>query len=155
MTYDNTDKEILKLLQKDLPVTGRPYKSLAERLQISEDEVAQRIRSLHEKGIVRRLGAVLRHQRAGYKVNAMVAWKIEESGADPAGAYMASYPNISHCYFREVPEGFPYPLFTMIHARNEEELRYTIDKISKELAILDYLVIKSIQELKKTSMKYF
>lgn len=154
MTYDNTDKEILKMLQKDLPITSRPYKRLADRLQISESEVAERIRSLQEKGIIRRLGAVLRHQKVGYTVNAMVAWKIEEARADQAGVFMASFPEISHCYFREVPEEFPYPLFTMIHARNEEQLLHTIRTISEQLGLSDFLVIKSIRELKKTSMQY-
>ncbi len=155
MNYDKVDKDIIKSIQRDVPVSRRPYKALSDSIDISEQEIVKRIKMMQEKGIIRRMGAVLRHQKAGYLVNAMVAWKTDSEFADQAGRIMAEYKEVSHCYFREVPESFPYPLFAMIHAKTEEQLVSLIDNIAKRTGLDDFLIIKSKQELKKTSMEYF
>lgn len=151
---DKLDKAIIRMMQSDIPLSERPYRELARNHSASEEEIVERIKIMLEKGIIRRLGAVLRHQRAGYRANAMVAWKTDISCADEAGQIMAGFPEISHCYFREVPASFDYPLFSMIHARNEEELEKTIARIARATGIMDYQVLKTQRELKKTSMKY-
>lgn len=155
MNYDKLDQDIIKMIQKDIPLSKRPYKSLAEALNISEQEIVDRIKKMQDKGVIRRMGAVLRHQRAGYTVNAMVAWKTDSVCADQAGRIMAEYKQISHCYFREVPESFAYPLFTMIHAKTEPELQELIGDIAKSTGLNDFVIIKSLRELKKNSMEYF
>lgn len=152
---DKLDKNIIKLIQDDLPLSQHPYRSWAEVHGISEEEIVNRIQIMLKKGIIRRIGAVLRHQKLGYGVNAMVAWAIDALSADKAGAAMASYKEISHCYLREVPPSFNYPLFTMIHARSEEELQSIIDRVVEETGIDKYVVLRSKKELKKTSMRYF
>ncbi len=155
MLYDKLDREIIKFLQGSLPLESRPYAELAEHLQVSEEEIVARIGSLADRGIIRRLGAVLRHQRAGYRVNAMVAWKTDVSNQDRSGQIMAEFPQVSHCYLREVPPDFAYNLFSMIHARSEEELKHLVAEISLRTGLDDYLVIRSIKEMKKVSMEYY
>ncbi len=155
MNYDKVDQDIIKMIQADLPISERPYKDLSDTINVSEQEIVERIKVLQEKGIIRRMGAILRHQKAGYTVNAMVAWKVDNEYADQAGRIMAEYKEISHCYFREVPETFPFPLFTMIHARTEEQLVSLIDNIANSTGLRDFVIMKSQQELKKTSMEYF
>ena len=39
MLYDELDREIIKFLQGDLPLEPHPYAGLAERLQVSEEEI--------------------------------------------------------------------------------------------------------------------
>jgi DNA-binding Lrp family transcriptional regulator len=155
MNMEKLDRDIIKFIQDDLPLSRSPYRSWAEAQGISQEEIVVRIQTMLKKGIIRRMGAVLRHQKAGYAVNAMVAWKVEESSADKVGEIMAAYKEISHCYWREVPPSFNYPLFTMIHARSEEELQNIIDRIVEETGIDEFEVLKSIKELKKSSMRYY
>jgi DNA-binding Lrp family transcriptional regulator len=156
MPYDSTDREIMRFLQGDIPLESRPYWSLAERLELSEEEIVLRVRQLREKGLLRRMGAVLRHRQAGFAVNAMVAWKLEnEEEADQAGKIMAGYKEISHCYIREVPPDFDYNVFSMIHVKNEKRLEEIIEEISLRTGIGKYIIIRSSRELKKESMQYF
>jgi Transcriptional regulators len=154
MTCDEIDKTIISLLQGDLPLEPRPFQGLAQQLNLSEQEIVERIIKMQEKGILRRWGAILRHRQAGYLVNAMVAWKVEPARADEAGRLMAEFSEISHCYLRKVPDSFAYNLFAMVHARHDEELRQVIEEISERTGIRAYAVIKSLKEYKKASMKY-
>lgn len=155
MVYDAIDKEIIKFLQGNLPLEARPYKQLADTLGLTEQEIIQRIDNMKSAGAIRRLGAVLRHQRAGYRINALVAWKVDESRADAAGEIMAGFKEISHCYLRDVPKGFDYNLFTMIHSQSEKNLAAIVNEVSRRTGIKEYLIIRSVKELKKVSLEYF
>lgn len=152
---DEMDKKILAFLQGDIPLEKYPYRQLSEEMGITEEEILARIENLKKAGIIRRCGAVLRHQKSGYNFNALVAWRVGIPDADQAGAKMAAFNEVSHCYLRVVPKVFNYNLFTMIHARNETDLQSIIAKMVKKTGINSYTVLKSIKELKKSSMKYF
>lgn len=154
MINDAVDQAIIAILQGDLPLESRPFYKLAQQQNISEQEIVDRIIKMQQTGILRRWGAVLRHQQAGYLANAMVAWKVTAAQADEAGNVMAGFKEVSHCYLRKVPASFAYRLFTMVHAHNEQELQQLINKIAQYTDLKDYKVIKSIKEYKKASMKY-
>ncbi|MGI6413933.1 MAG: Lrp/AsnC family transcriptional regulator [Syntrophomonadaceae bacterium] len=155
MRLDHKDIEILKYIQTDLSLESNPFKTLADRIGLSEEDIVLRIKTLKSKGVLRRFGAVLRHQKAGFTENAMVAWKVGSEQCDEIGGIMAQFDEISHCYLREVPPDFDYNLFTMIHARTADELNRIIDKVSMQTGLTDYKVLKSVRELKKESMVYF
>ena len=154
MKFDALDRKIINLIQGDVPVEAHPFRQLAQETGISEQEVVDRIRHLQERGALRRWGAVLRHQRAGYTANAMVAWRVEADQADAAGSMMSQSKHISHCYLRQVPADFGYNLFAMFHARSETELDRMIRDVAEQTGIKDYAVIKSLKEYKKVSMQY-
>lgn len=149
------DKAIVRALQGDLPLGLEPYKEIADSLGIGEEELLSRLRELRERGIMRRVGAILRHRRAGFRANAMAVWKVEPSDVERAGEVMASFREVSHCYERPPFPGFPYRLFCMIHGRGEEECREVAEKISRETGLKEYELLFSTRELKKTSMRYF
>lgn len=153
--FDEKDVQIIKFLQGDIPLESRPFKEMALSLQMSEEEVLERIKDMEKRGIMRRWGAVLRHQKAGYGYNAMVAWKAAPEEADQAGAIMAAAKEISHCYLREVRPDFAYNMFSMIHGRSAAELEDTIKHIAELTGLDDYTVLKSIREFKKVSMRFF
>jgi DNA-binding Lrp family transcriptional regulator len=63
---DEIDKKIIKLIQKDLPLDPRPFALMADEIGIHEDQFMDRIKTLIKKGVIRRFGATLRHQEAGF-----------------------------------------------------------------------------------------
>jgi DNA-binding Lrp family transcriptional regulator len=71
------DNEIIGLIQGDIPITQRPYLELAQKLGISENTLLERLKDLCDKGVIRRFGATIYHQKSGFQANAMVAWKVE------------------------------------------------------------------------------
>jgi len=149
------ENEIIRLIQGDIPITQRPYLEMAQKLGISEKTLLERLKDLCDKGVIRRFGATLYHQKSGFQANAMVAWKVEEDRIDEAGEKMASFNEVSHCYRRNPTVDWPYNLYTMIHAKDEESCREIARNISIITQINTYSLLFSRRELKKTSMKYF
>jgi len=142
-------------MQGDIPLQSRPYQAIALELGWNESEVAARIRELKEQGVIRRVGAILRHQKAGFGVNAMTAWRVDTNQADTVGDILAGFERVSHCYLRQVPPEFAYNLFAMVHAHDEDELMRLIGEMANAAGIDDYSVFRSIKEYKKVSMEYF
>ncbi len=148
-------KKIIAAIQGDLPVTSRPYLEIAEKIGVAEDTVLAELKVLCDKGIIRRFGATLRHQKSGFTANAMIAWRVDEEHIDAAGKEAARFKQVSHCYRRNSAPGWPYNLYTMVHARDEASCRRIAEQISQKIGVTDYTVLFSRKELKKTSMRYF
>ena len=101
------------------------------------------------------LRATLRHQNSGFTANAMAAWQVPEARVESAGAIMAAFPQVSHCYGRKPTGRWPYTLYTMIHAADEASCRETARQMARATGIDRYVLLFSLKELKKTSMEYF
>ncbi len=158
MSYDFTEKEkaILSIVQNNLPDSATPYADIAERVGCTEHEVIDLLTRLVDDGAIRRFGASIKHQKTGWNHNAMVSWVASEQEVEACGRKAASHSNISHCYFRpSSAKDWPYTLYTMIHGRSEDECRQVIADVQKLTGLKEYAVLDSIEELKKTSMKYF
>jgi len=149
------EKQVLRIVQATLPESLTPFADIAQEVGLSEQEVLELLQRLKEQGFIRRFGATLRHQQAGYSENAMVAWKVEPERIDQVGRLFAQRPEITHCYARKTIPLWPYNLYTMIHARTREECLSLIRELSNLAKIKEYSVLESVEELKKTSMEYF
>lgn len=149
------EKRAIASIQGDIPITEQPYHAMAEQAGIPVQQYLAVLKDLAEKGVIRRFGATLRHQKSGFTANAMVAWNVDETRASEVGETMARFGEVSHCYRRNPAQDWPYNLYTMIHGKSEESVRETARKISEAVGVTDYSVLFSRKELKKTSMTYF
>ena len=149
------EKKIIASIQEDIAITERPYQNISKKLGISENTLLESLRSLCDRGYIRRFGATLRHQKTGYTANAMAAWQVEEHRIEKVGNKMAAFRQVSHCYRRNPTGGWPYNLYTMIHANDEGSCRETAREMSEVAGVSNYTLLFSRKELKKTSMKYF
>lgn len=149
------EKKIIASIQGDIAVTERPFLEISQRLNVSEETLLETLKSLCERGVIRRFGATLRHQKSGFEANAMVAWRVDEERIDRVGKVLAAFKEVSHCYRRDPTDGWPYNLYTMVHAGDEEACKATARKMSRKASVDTYTLLFSRRELKKTSMKYF
>ena len=150
------DRARIRIACEDIPHSLTPFKDWG----ISCEELREDL----DLRRMRRFGAILRHQEAGFADNAMVCFKLDERGVilseqgesrDSAGAILANKPYISHCYERPAFEGFPYTLYAMMHAQSAEELDRNIKEAAESIGNPDYVVLQSVRELKKTSFRFF
>jgi DNA-binding Lrp family transcriptional regulator len=149
------EKKVVASIQQDMAVTSRPYLAVAQEIGISEQDLLMTLKSLCTRGVIRRFGATLRHQRTGFKANAMVAWRVSEDRVETVGAIMAQFSQVSHCYRRNPCAQWPYNLYTMVHANDADACREIADQMSDTTNVDDYILLFSQEELKKTSMLYF
>ncbi|HRY37453.1 MAG TPA: hypothetical protein P5347_01925, partial [Smithellaceae bacterium] len=105
-------------------------------------------------GILRKFGAILRHQQAGFQKNALVMWSVPPDALENAGHRLASLSYISHCYERKPAFQNKYNLFTMLHTQNDD-ISPLITTMSQLIHNKDFLILESLQEYKKTSPEYF
>ncbi len=139
------DRRRINLLCQDIPHTKTPFSDLG--IDVAE------IRGDLDQKIMRRFGAVLRHQQAGFDANAMVCLAVADT--ERAGALLAEDPHVSHCYERSPFEGFPYNVYAMFHGQSEAELEQSVCSVLSALNGPDHAVLTSLKELKKTSFVYF
>ena len=152
---DELEKRIIALIQGDLPLDPRPFAIMAKSLSVSEDAFVEKVKSLKKRGIIRRFGATLRHQGAGFSSNAMVAWLVPDERIEEVGRVMANFREVTHCYQRMPQEGWKYNLYTMIHGDERDECLQIAKRMSQKAGVSEYILLFSEKEFKKTSMEYF
>jgi DNA-binding Lrp family transcriptional regulator len=150
---DEEDKPIIRVLQTGLPVVEQPFLAVAAELDRSEDDLIGRIRKWLENGTIRRFGARVNHRRMGFEVNALAAWEGDDE--QTWGNAFAELPYVSHCYIRRSYPEWPYRLYTMVHAENEAQMQENIETMRRMAPGARKTVLRTLYELKKTSMKYF
>jgi DNA-binding Lrp family transcriptional regulator len=149
------EKQIIRALQGDIPLTETPYEEIARELGISEAELLRAILDMRERGLLRRFGATLRHQKVGYVANAMSAWVVPEERLEEVGRMLAALPQVTHCYERPPRPDLPFNLYAMIHGRSTEECEGIAQGVSRRSGIREFVLLFSSRENKKSSMQYF
>ena len=148
------ENNVLRLLQQDLPLIKMPFTAIADVCGLTTIQLMELLKELSGEGILRKFGAILRHQKAGYGKNALVVWSVPPDAVEESGQVFASQAFISHCYERSPSFQNKYNLFTMLHTQNDA-IGSLIDTMSKQIGCNDYLVLESLQEYKKSSPEYF
>ncbi len=145
-------KMILKNVPADLPCVERPYRDIAEKAGMSEDELIGFLGQLKATGVIRRIAAILHHRKARYSHNAMVVWKVDSGRVEEAGTEMAAFPEVSHCYERECGGYWDYNLYTMIHGRSMDDCNDIVRRMSEKTGLTDFRIFLSTREFKKTAL---
>jgi DNA-binding Lrp family transcriptional regulator len=153
--YDEFDKAVIRATQGDLPVVPQPWAAAAQELGVAVDELLTHLQGMADRGLLRRVAAILFHRRAGFSANGMGVWQVPEDQVEAIGPKMAAYRGISHCYRRPTYQDWPYQVFTMAHGRSKEECDAILDAIADEFPIIDRATLYSSTEFKKIRLLYF
>ncbi|MDI6800260.1 MAG: AsnC family transcriptional regulator [Actinomycetota bacterium] len=155
ITLDDKDRALIRELSRDIPIIRKPFEALALRVGLSEDVVIKKLKYWERAGALRRISVILRHTEAGFNHNAMGVWALRKEAAAKAGELAAGLGEVSHCYLRRSFPDWPYNFYAMIHGKTEKECEKAADKITKAAGGADHLLLYSLREFKKTSMRYF
>ena len=147
-----SDREFIDAAAKGLEFEARPFKPLAESLEMTEQEVLDRLKDLIAQGKVRRFAASVRHQPMGFSVNAMVMVRTDMEAIDQVGQAGSELAAVSHCYQRAHPDGDPCCLYMMVHGQDDDPVQETVEAIRDIPGVRQVEVCRSVAELKKTSL---
>jgi siroheme decarboxylase len=154
--YDERDVAVIRATQGELPVVSEPYAAAAAQLDMSVDDLVEHLQGMAERGLLRRVAAILFHRRAGFSANGMGVWKVADESIAEVGPRMAAYRGISHCYQRPTYADWPYSIFTMAHGRSKQECDAILDAIAAENPeVQDRATLYSSTEFKKIRLLYF
>jgi DNA-binding Lrp family transcriptional regulator len=154
--YDDLDVAVIRATQGNLPVVPEPYAPAAAELGMSVDALVEHLQGMTERGLLRRVAAILFHRRAGFSANGMGVWQVPDESIAQVGPRMAAYRGISHCYQRPTYQDWPYSIFTMAHGRSKEECDAILDAIGAENPeVQDRATLYSSTEFKKIRLLYF
>jgi siroheme decarboxylase len=153
--YDERDVAVIRALQGDLPVVPEPYASAATAVGIAQERFLEHLAGMQERGLLRRVAAILYHRRAGFSANGMGVWQVPDEQIAQLGPRMACVRGVSHCYQRPTYPDWPYSIFTMAHGRSKDECDAVLDAIAQHTGIQERATLYSSTEFKKVRLLYF
>jgi len=104
---DATDRAILNAFQGGFPVVAAPYEPAAAALRehdidVSADDLHERILRLDEEGVLTRFGALINAEEIGGTAT-LVAMHAPEERFDEVVEQVNAHPEVAHNYEREHP----------------------------------------------------
>lgn len=126
MRLDSIDKNLLNVLQDELPLVSRPFEELGKGLGISEEDVISRVKRLLEEGVIRRIGPIIDIKKLG-GVSTLVAMSVPSERVDETAAMINEYPEVTHNYLRS----HRYNVWFTISASSKERLEEILGEIKK------------------------
>ncbi len=127
---DTVNKKILNNIQIDFPITSRPYKIIAEKLGLLEDELIQRITTMKKEMLIRRIGGNFSPDKLGY-TSTLCAAQVPENKIKLFTTTVNSYSGVTHNYQRE----HKFNIWFTFIAPSKEIIQENLDKISQQTGI--------------------
>ena len=143
MVLDNLDRNLLNIIQSDFPLTTEPYKTLAEALGTSEDEVLDRLSRLIEDMTIRRLGGIFDSRRLGY-TGTLCALKVPPEKVDFTAGVVNSYPGVTHNYLRDNE----YNMWFTLLAQDKGEISRITREIGDKTGVDEIISLPAVKLFK-------
>jgi DNA-binding Lrp family transcriptional regulator len=140
---DDIDRDILNQIQSDFPITPRPYRAIAGKLGLTEDDVIKRICRLKESDIIRRIGGNFTPDKLGF-ISTLCAARVPEDKISQFAEAVNRYPGVTHNYRRENKFNI---WFTFI-APSMDEINTSLKQIATETGVEEILNLPATKVFK-------
>ena len=137
------DKAILLELQNNFPLCKRPFKLLASRFEIEEEEFIEKVRNLKQKGMIRKIGPKI-NVRKMQRISALIALKVKNELIENIAIKINEFDEVSHNYERT----HDYNIWFTLSVKNKEKFDNIIKKISKLNGVEDIIILPTTKFFK-------
>jgi DNA-binding Lrp family transcriptional regulator len=143
---DPVDLHILDALQDNIPVVPRPFTAIAQRLGIPEQDFLERLKRLHEMGIVRGISPTIESRHMGLTAATLVALHVPEKRIREIANIINSYPGVSHNFRRD----HYYPIWFTLTGKNREDIQHVLAEILQRTGVpdRDVMDLPTVRKLK-------
>lgn len=124
------DRQILNIMQNDFPLSPHPFRDLALKLNINEDEVLERIQTMKDSGVIRRIGAILDSRQMGY-YSTLCACQVETGRIDEVARVINARKGVTHNYIRD----HKYNIWFTLTAPSYEEALTIVQSIEQSIGV--------------------
>jgi Lrp/AsnC family leucine-responsive transcriptional regulator len=132
---DNLDRRLVEILVEDARIS---LKALAERVKLSSPSVAERLRRLEERGVIRAFTVDVDPRSLGYNLQAIIRIKPLPGKLHIVEKLIADIPEFSECDKITGEDCF----IARLHIRSIEQLDQILDRIT-EKAETNTSIVKS------------
>ena len=140
---DRTDRAILNEIQSHFPLKARPYREVADRLDLTEKEVISRVDRMAQGGIIRRIGANFNSRKLGF-TSTLCAARVPVERISEFVEKVNQYPGVTHNYERE---GDFNIWFTFI-AESQELIESALKEIKNRTGIEELISLPAVNIFK-------
>jgi DNA-binding Lrp family transcriptional regulator len=140
---DDINKKILNILQKEFPLTERPFLIVAQRCGISEEEALSRIQKMKDDDIIRRIGAVFDGAKLG-RVSTLCAARVPEDKLENFVNIVNANKGVTHNYLRDNE----YNVWFTISAATAEALEAFLADVKKKTGVTDIQDMRAVRTFK-------
>jgi siroheme decarboxylase len=137
------DRLILNEIQRNFPITHRPFLALARRLKLREKEIIQRVQKLKDVGIIRRIGASFSARAVGF-TSTLCAARVPGQKIEKFVAVVNTYPGVTHNYEREGE----YNLWFTLIAPSRRKIHQILAEISRKTGVREILNLPALKTFK-------
>ncbi|MEO8599595.1 MAG: Lrp/AsnC family transcriptional regulator [bacterium] len=132
--------KLLDKFQRDFPLVPRPFAELARQLRVDEVLVIDTLRSLQERSLVSRVGAVFRPNVVG--VSALAALAVPVERLEQVALQVNAFVEVNHNYERE----HRFNLWFVATASSAEYLRVLLHEIETTCACGPVLILPLLEQ---------
>ena len=140
---DNSNRDIINLVQHDFPIEPRPFLKIATKLDLTEEQVISALKEMKAKGYVRRLGGSFDSKKLGY-YSTLCAAKVSVDRIDEVAAIVNSYQGVTHNYIRQ----HSYNMWFTVIANTKEKVSSILAEIRTKTEIEDIINLPSVNLFK-------
>ncbi len=140
---DDISKSILNTIQVDFPIHARPYKILAEKLNLTEDELIQRIQTMKQDMLIRRIGGNFSPDRLGYH-STLCAAQVPEDTIESFTNIVNGYSGVTHNYRRD----HRFNIWFTFIAPSRESITQNLEEIAQKTGVTTILNLPATRVFK-------
>lgn len=134
---------LLNIIQDDFPLESRPFLALANKLNMTEEDVIEVIKEFKKEGYIRRLGGVFDSKGLGYK-STLCAAQVPKNRVKEVATIINSYSGVTHNYLRN----HSYNMWFTLTAPSTEQLELIFDEIKDKTNVDDIIPLTSTNTFK-------
>lgn len=135
--------KLLNIIQDNFPLESRPFLTLANKFNMTEEEVIELIKQYKEKGYIRRLGGVFDSKNLGYK-STLCAMEVPEDRIEEVAHIVNNYLGVTHNYLRD----HSYNMWFTLTAQSMDRIESIIDEIKYKTDIDNVITLTSTNTFK-------
>ncbi len=138
-------KDILQVIQEGIPFESKPFKSLAEKVGISQEEFIDHLKNLKEEKIIRQISPIYDTKVLGYD-SSLVAFKSQKDKINETAKIINEHPGVSHNYERNNEFNIWFTL--AVPPDSTIGLDKTVEILAKKSGVEDYAILRSVKVYK-------
>lgn len=140
---DEIDKKILNTIQEDFPLNERPFKLIAEKLDINEEEVLQRVSKMKSLEIIKAIKATFNMEKLNYK-STLVAVKVPEERLKEVVGIINELEGVTHNYKRN----HEYNVWFTLIAEDKLKIKGILNNLKQRIRLKNMIKLDSLKTFK-------